>query len=82
MVETIGNSGTCIHPVDRKEILAALDNLLDTRKKELKKIEDDFIKKGIIRSKDIIKHPSIITFEKMIEHTKNTRNRVINTPEC
>jgi hypothetical protein len=82
MVETIGNPGICIHQIDRKEILIALDNLLDMRKKELKKTEDDFIKRGIIRPKDIIKNPLIITFEDMIEHTKNTRNRVINTPEC
>ena len=82
MIGTIGKSGTCINQIDREEILISLDNLLDQRKKELKIIEDEFIKKRIIRPKDIFKHPTIIIFEDMIETTKNTRNRIINTPEC
>ena len=81
MVE-IGKPGACIHKSDRDEILYALDYLLDIRKKEFNRTEDEFIKKRIIRPKDIFKHPTIIIFEDMIERTKNTRNRIINTSEC
>lgn len=68
--------------IDREEILIALDSLLDMRKKEFEKTENEFIKKRIIRPNDIYKHPTIIIFEDLIERTKNTRYRVINTPEC
>ena len=82
MIETIGKPGTCIRQVDREEILIALDKLLDMRKKEFEKAENELIKKRTIRSNDIYKHPSIIIFEDLIERTNNTRYRVINTPEC
>jgi len=82
MIETIGKPGTCIRPIDRDEILIALGNLLDKRKEELERTKVEFMKRGIIRPKDIYKNPSIIIFENMIESTKNTRDRVINTPEC
>lgn len=82
MVETIGKPGTCIRPIDRQEILIALDNQLNTRKKELEIIENEVTKKRIIKPEEIYKHPVIIIHENLVERTKNTRDRVINTPEC
>ncbi len=82
MIETIGKPDTCIRRVDREEILIALDNLLDTRKKELERTKNDLTKKRIIRQEDIFKHPSIIILENMVERTEKTRYRVVNTPEC
>lgn len=82
MIETIGKPDTCIRPIDREEILIALDNLLDMRKKEFEKTENELKKTRMIRPNDIFKHDSIIIFEHLIERTKNTRERVINTPEC
>ena len=37
MIETIGKPGVCIRQIDREEILIALDNLLDMRKKRIRK---------------------------------------------
>ncbi len=82
MVETIGKPGMCIHSIDREEILIALDNLLDMRKRNFERTKNDFIKEDIITSKDIYKNPTIIVLEDLVERAQNVKNRVINTPEC
>jgi hypothetical protein len=82
MIETIGKPGMCIRTTDRQEILIALDSLLDKRKKEFERIENELKQQGMIRPNDIFKHPTIIIYEDLIKRTEKTKKRVIYTPEC
>jgi len=82
MIKTIGKPGTCIWHSDRQEILFAIGNLLDMRTKDLEKMRNELVATRMIRPGDAYKHPAIIMFEDLVERTKGTRDRVIDTPEC